>query len=174
MDARTSKRQKRVSRKQEERMAEDLGGRAQPASGALPGAKGDVRKFGVVRAEAKYTAKSSYILKLSDLDKIIGEAGLDNAVLQLCFVDRANRPVAEFAIYPMADTKTQLTFQQAADLQTFSARTTIDRDRTILKLMKKNIYIVFSKRQIDGSTHHRWFCLHYWKDYLKTLEGANA
>ena len=55
MDARTSKRQKKISAKQERRMAEDLGGRVQPASGAMKHAKGDVRVMGVVRAEAKFT-----------------------------------------------------------------------------------------------------------------------
>jgi hypothetical protein len=67
---------KRRSRTQERDIAEELGARVQPASGAMSGAKGDVRKKGVFRLEAKFTRASSYTLHLEDLEKIAGECGV--------------------------------------------------------------------------------------------------
>jgi len=73
------------SRKQEKRLARDLGGRVQPASGA-GSAKGDVRVAGDVRAECKLTRAKSFNLKLSDLEKIEGEAsGEEMPLLHLEF-----------------------------------------------------------------------------------------
>jgi hypothetical protein len=65
---------KRQSELQERRTARAVGGRVQPASGALPHAKGDVRAAGELRIECKTTSGSSYILKKSDLKKITREA----------------------------------------------------------------------------------------------------
>lgn len=174
MDARTSKRQKKISAKQEQRMARDLGGRVQPASGAMPHAKGDVRKMGVVRAEAKYTSKSTYSLKLEELDKIVAEAGLDRAVLQVCFVDRSSRPLLEIAIFPFPQGADSLVGTVNADMQTFAKSLRLDRDRLSLKLMKANIYIVFTESDNPlsniASAHHRWFRVKYWKDYVTMME----
>jgi hypothetical protein len=71
--------QQRRSRLQERRIAEEIGGREQPASGAAWNAKGDVRKLGELRVEAKYTEKNYYVLKLADLLKIRDEALLGGA-----------------------------------------------------------------------------------------------
>jgi len=62
------------SRAQEKRAAKRIGGVVQPASGALPGAKGDVRKKGEVRMECKLTRAKSFSLKLEELMKIEQEA----------------------------------------------------------------------------------------------------
>jgi hypothetical protein len=164
MDARTSKRQKKISAKQEKRLARDLGGKTQPASGAMPNAKSDVRAVGSVRAEAKYTAKSSFSLKLADLEKIVGEAGLEMAVLQLCFVDRANRPVLEVAIFPLSQMAGGIIGTAKADYQTFSKSLHLDRDRITLKLMKGDMYIVFSKGRTRWPlSEHHWFRMMEWK-----------
>ena len=64
----------RQSKLQERRTARDVGGRVQPASGATPFAKGDVRKMGDIRIECKTTSGQSYVLKKSDLVKIRREA----------------------------------------------------------------------------------------------------
>ena len=66
--------QQKRSRLQERRIAEDIGGREQPASGASWSAKGDARKTGDLRVEAKFTEKDHYTLKLADLLKIRDEA----------------------------------------------------------------------------------------------------
>jgi hypothetical protein len=64
---------RKSSSRQERQVAEMIGGRAQPASGALAFAKGDVRKRGVLRGELKQTSARSFGLKRDDLDKIRSE-----------------------------------------------------------------------------------------------------
>jgi hypothetical protein len=65
------------SKDQEKRLARAFGMRRQPASGALPGAKADLRLRGQLRAEAKETVKSSYSLKLEDLVKLERESSAE-------------------------------------------------------------------------------------------------
>ena len=57
----------------EKRLAEDVGGKVQKNSGALPWAKGDVRKKGSLRLEAKTATTKGYRVMRTDLDKIRGE-----------------------------------------------------------------------------------------------------
>lgn len=64
----------RKSRKQEAKVAKDLGGSIQPGSGAPEFYKGDVRKVGDVRVECKTTSSKAYSLKLAEIQKIKGEA----------------------------------------------------------------------------------------------------
>ena len=70
---------KKRSLRQERDLAEAIGGRQQPGSGAIPGLKGDVRLKGVFRCESKSTVHRSWSLKLDDLAKIRSEAGADEA-----------------------------------------------------------------------------------------------
>ena len=82
----------RRAKKQEERIAEEVGGRAQPASGARWHSKGDVRAAGRLRVEAKHTSKPSYTLKLKDLLKIRQEAvsgGMESWAMQVEFLGQA-------------------------------------------------------------------------------------
>lgn len=65
---------RRKSVLQERSIAEDIGGRVQPGSGAPEFYKGDVRKAGDLRVEAKTTSKGSYALKSRELEKIRNEA----------------------------------------------------------------------------------------------------
>lgn len=67
---------KRASGKQERKIAADIGGRVQPASGATPFAKGDVRKAGVARVEAKFTYGKSWTLSKETFLKIMSESTL--------------------------------------------------------------------------------------------------
>ncbi len=69
----------RRSQLQEKRIAKEIGGRVQPASGAGKHAKGDVRGDGIL-IEAKTTSKSEYVVKLKELKKIAGET-LDRGFL---------------------------------------------------------------------------------------------
>lgn len=64
------------SRRQERRLAKELGGRTTPGSGS-GSIKGDVHTRGEM-VEAKTTAKSQYTLKLVDLKKLENEARLAN------------------------------------------------------------------------------------------------
>lgn len=96
---------RRASKKQERRIAEDIGGRAQPASGALPHAKGDVRKQGKLRIEAKMTYAESYRLTRDVLDKIASHATFDEVpVVVVDFVDkRTQRVERSVAVVPYED-----------------------------------------------------------------------
>jgi hypothetical protein len=68
-------RNKKTSKQQEERLAEDLGGRTVAGSGApMRSGGGDVRLQGKLRIEAKYTSKDSYSLHIDDLKKIEEQA----------------------------------------------------------------------------------------------------
>ena len=67
------------ARRLEKKLAEKLGGKRQPASGATPWAKGDI-KFKDVLAEVKQTGKSRYTLKLKELFKIEKEAISDGKI----------------------------------------------------------------------------------------------
>jgi hypothetical protein len=83
-----AKRQKRTSRRQEDDIAENLGGRRQPGSGAIEGVKGDVRIYGRYRAEAKYTRNKSYRVTREELNKIRGEcSGHETPLFVIDFVD---------------------------------------------------------------------------------------
>jgi hypothetical protein len=69
-----SRKIKRLSRRQEEKLAASIGGKRHAGSGAMAGLKGDFRKKGVVRCEAKFTQAKTFTLSRDVLDKIRGEA----------------------------------------------------------------------------------------------------
>jgi hypothetical protein len=98
MDAYRAKRQKRISLQQENRVAQELEGRTQAASGATRlGGGADVRADGV-RVECKYTEGTSYSLKRSDWKKLCKQAlrSLEEPVMQLWF--KNGRLTSKFAI----------------------------------------------------------------------------
>lgn len=64
---------------QEKNAAKRYGGKRVPASGAMPGSKGDVRDKGRLMVECKFTRAKSYRLKLEDLMKLESEAGANEA-----------------------------------------------------------------------------------------------
>lgn len=72
-------RQQKMSRMQERRAAEDIGGRVQKGSGSHWSAKGDVRQHGKLRMECKVTEAQVYRLRLAQILKIQKEAlrGMD-------------------------------------------------------------------------------------------------
>lgn len=80
---------KRRSKEQEQDIAEELGAHVQPNSGATTGYKGDVRKKGVFRLEAKFTHAESYSVHLEDLHKIAGECtGFEKPVIVIDFLEQ--------------------------------------------------------------------------------------
>lgn len=101
------RRQKRLSQQQELDIALELSAVVQKASGALPGLKGDGRRKGVLRFEAKYTEAGSYTLKLSDLEKIASEChGRERPVLVLDFKERGTGKLRDrFAVVRFDDAK---------------------------------------------------------------------
>jgi len=96
------KQNKRLSRKQEIDLAEDLGGKVQLNSGAVVGSKGDVRVKGEYRVEAKFTAANSYKLDLDELYKIASECeGREKPLFVVDFLDKhTKKPKDRFAILP--------------------------------------------------------------------------
>jgi hypothetical protein len=82
------KKNKRLSQEQERDIAEELGARVQPNSGAMTGAKGDVRKKDHFRLEAKFTRAGSYSLQLDDLHKIASEcSGWEKPLVVIDFLE---------------------------------------------------------------------------------------
>jgi len=100
---RERQKQNKLSRKLEEQVAEDVGGRAQPGSGGsrIKGFKGDIRRMGSWLMEHKFTKGiRGWTLRLGDLAKIVGlatEAG-EYPALIIDFVTAGEA----FAVIPYA------------------------------------------------------------------------
>jgi hypothetical protein len=98
---------KETSRRQELDIQEEWGARMQPGSGNQAGAKGDHRKKGELRLEAKFTRADSYSLKLDDLYKVAGEATFGELpVMLIDFLDPGTRKLRDrFAVIHSNDLK---------------------------------------------------------------------
>jgi len=96
-----TKRMKRASDRQEKKIAKGVGGRQQKASGAMAHAKGDVRKHGQLRIEAKYTQSKQYVVHYEDLAKIRSEcASQETPAFQITFMNDQLRPIDEWVLVP--------------------------------------------------------------------------
>lgn len=92
---------RRMAGKMEKKVASSIGGRVQPASGALPFAKGDVRKKGVVRVECKATRHKQYPLKLEELRKITSECCFpETPAFAVTFADDNYREIETWVAVP--------------------------------------------------------------------------
>jgi len=98
----------RKSKKQEKQIAKEVGGKRQPASGALWEAKGDVEgppTEGLIAdgflIEGKTTGKKQVTLRHSMLEDHFNKAIESNriGILQICLDDNARSPLC-FAIMP--------------------------------------------------------------------------
>lgn len=97
----SSKNTRRLSKRQELNLANDTQGKQQRGSGALPWAKGDVRKRGSFRAECKFTRAKSYVLKTETLDKIRSEASFDETpILDITFLNKDGRTDEHWVVIP--------------------------------------------------------------------------
>ena len=94
----------KAGRKSEDRLIKQLGGKGRPASGAMPGAKGDI-EIGAFLMEAKSTMRDSMTIKLDWLAKIGREARAEGKtpVLSVSFVDEHGRPRmdGEYVLIPL-------------------------------------------------------------------------
>ena len=99
------KKAKKTSLKQEVEVCELLGARTQPGSGNQPGAKGDGRRKGELRIEAKFTKARSYSLKLEELDKLMGEAAQGELpVFVIDYLDPGTSKLRDrYAVLPFSD-----------------------------------------------------------------------
>lgn len=98
------KRRRHLSKLQDKDVMGRLGGRVQPASGSLPGNKGDGRVYDRFRVETKYTVRESYRLAARDLFKIAGEAtGNEVPVMVIDYKDpQSQRTIGRFAVVPFS------------------------------------------------------------------------
>ena len=88
-------------RRQEDHLAELIGGKRNKASGALPWDKGDAARAGVVRAEAKQTKSKQYIVKLETLEKIRSECSPgEYPLLHFSFVDHLGHVIDSWVAVP--------------------------------------------------------------------------
>lgn len=86
----------KTSLRQELDIEEEFGARRQPGSGNQAGAKGDHRRKGELRLEAKFTRDESYRLQLGDLYKLAGEAvGGELPVMVIDFLDPGTRKLRD-------------------------------------------------------------------------------
>ena len=76
---REQKQKRKKSMDQEDRIAKAVGGKRQKASGALPGARGDVRSVELLN-ECKRTDKKSISISIEYLQKITKEASFYNCI----------------------------------------------------------------------------------------------
>jgi len=98
---RTPKTDKRASMRQEQKLADSIDGVRHRGSGSLPWAKGDVRKRGELRGEAKQTRARQYIIKRPELDKIRAEAAFcEDPFVAIWFCDRNWKPEDKWVLVP--------------------------------------------------------------------------
>jgi hypothetical protein len=91
---------KKKSAKQEERTAKEFGGRTQVASGALWGAKGDVRTDEFL-IENKFTDKDYYTFHLKTWEKIREEAIKDSLKVPMMQIDIQEKQYVVMIIWDM-------------------------------------------------------------------------
>ena len=89
----------RRSQTQEKQAEQRYGARRQPASGALPHAKSDLRDPGRVRVECKFTRAKSFTLKLEELKKLERErTGDEHPVFEIEF--QCEKPFKRYVVIP--------------------------------------------------------------------------
>ncbi len=93
----------------EKQVAKDTGGRVQPASGAMAGAKGDTRTRGELRTEIKTSRGLTYELHRHELNKIRSETGPGEvAVFIVQFINKqTHREEDMWAVLPYEDWQNQ-------------------------------------------------------------------
>lgn len=161
MDAVTSKRQKKMSQRQERQVAQDIGGRTVAGSGAGRTSGGsDVRKRGEFRVECKVTEKPYFILTYVDLCKIRDQAikgGLEMPVFQIRFAIPRSRAY-DFAVIPSE-------FDEVA----------ISTDRKRLKLELSDLQRrLLCEPIVTIAINKSLWDIKYWDTFLDELEKHSA
>jgi hypothetical protein len=170
MDARTSRRGKRISKQQEERTAAALGGRTQAASGATRlGGGGDVRVQGKVRVECKVTEAQHYTLKKTDLEKLRNQAAknLEEPVFQFAFRDKLGKLEAYAVVLGFVQEDTE------PSPHLFS---TMYNSTTLTQLFLKSAFYGPRARRVritfqDGSKWHKHWEVMPWEEYLRRKDA---
>lgn len=169
MDARQSRRGKRISLQQEKRAAADLGGRTMAASGATRmGGGADVRVMGKIRLECKFTEKDVYVLKESELAKLRKQAtkALEYPVFQFAYRDPSGR-LEQFAVIGWDEKQPPVT-EWETEKKSMSFERTYLRNAIGHGLLR----IVFHVRGVD-KLKSKYYRVMTWDEYLER-QGQNA
>lgn len=164
MDARTGRRQKRISKRQERQVATDLKGRTQANSGATRlGGGADVRVLGDTRVECKYTENAQYVLRLLELEKLNKQAiqSLEEPVLQFAFCDRSGR-FDRYAVVKWQGKDAPGTEWGHARMQI-----TVHPDEVATALLNGRIQVCF----VDKKGLYWKYEIMRWEDYLAKRES---
>ncbi len=169
MDARQSRRGKRISLRQEKMAAADLGGRTQAASGASKfSGGGDVRVMGKTRVECKYTENDSYTLKFSELEKLRKQAikALEYPVLQFAFRVPSGQ-LEQYAVIQWDETE-----WPQVDWST-EAKSFILRKPTLSSAMHLGLTRIAFHVKEGNSLRSRYYRIMPWDDFVER-HNANA
>jgi hypothetical protein len=161
MDARTSRRGKRISKQQEKRAAADLGGRTQAASGGTRlGGGGDVRLIGDTLIECKVTEKHEYTVKKDELLKLWKQATirLETPVFQFAFRSKLGRLDKYAVIMPSGLGNGKLPY----DMDTNHKSITLPQDYLQNCLRDGHVILTFR----EGAYARQWEVV-TWDEYLK-------
>ena len=147
---------KKVSQRQERDIAKCMNGRAVIASGALWGAKGDVRTDDYL-IEAKITTKVSYYtLHVDTWEKIEAEAAMDNGRIPLIFVD-IEKGNTRLVVFKAKDFKMDM----GGDLKA----------KRSIRLTSEMRYLPFRIFRLDGKYKNILVCMEFTQFKKKFMEG---
>ena len=135
---------KRKSKKQEARTAKEFSGKTQPASGALAGAKGDVRTEDYL-IENKFTDKSYYPLELCIWKKIEKEAIKDSLRIPMMQIDIIDLEVVIMTLNDLSDVLEEYGVAYEPDLTT---------NGKSIRLNKGALEELFDKKSFVGVEYH--------------------
>ncbi len=162
MDARQSRRGKRISLQQEKSAAADLGGRTTAGSGAAKfSGGGDVRVMGKTRVECKITENDSYSLKLDELEKLRKQAikHLEYPVFQFAFKEISGRST-QYAVIQWDETeKPQIVLETEAKSWTFNKHDVREQVRSLLQ-------VIFHVKEAN-SLKTKYFRVMPWEDFVE-------
>lgn len=130
---------KRRSKKQESKVAKELSGKVTPASGALWGAKADVRSD-IFLVECKTTEKDYYSLTFNTWDKIYHEAIKDGLRIPVMCIDLLNG-------------KQRYAVVCSKDLPNYSKVVQLDHAKTSFRVKDTGLFAVTNKQR------NKVFCL---------------
>lgn len=175
MDARQSRRGKRISLQQEKRAAAQLGGKTMAASGATRlGGGGDVRVMGKTRLECKITEKDTYTLRYVELEKVRKQAikSLESPLFQFGF-RHTNGRTTSFAVIPwiVGDKPSE----SDNSWMTSSRQMSFTEKQLEEALFKGRIQLTWVMPG-NNPFEQRIFEIMRWHDYIErtTLKGSDA
>lgn len=150
---------RKKSQLQEKRVANELGGKVTPASGALWGAKGDV-KSDLFLAECKTTEKPAYPLTLKTWTKISKEALKENFCLPVMSID-------------LCDGKDKMAVVDYYDIAESKLFKELCRQLESLYVDKKQFMIHSQPMVVEWALSGDKLAVLNWSDFLECVEEIN-